>query len=213
MIGAPVTVSCSSNQKIQVRTLSGHFAMTHAHTNTYVDILDVKLNQKMACDAAQVLAKDYAYEQQIDTIVCMDGMEVIGAFLARALTKDDLYSVNENPSLYVVTPELEHARQMLFRDNLVPMIRDKKVLVLCGSVITGSNARKAMECVSWYGGEVVGIAAVFSILDKVDGTPAQFLFGKDDIPGYEAVDNASCPLCKAGERVDALANCYGYSRL
>ena len=69
MIGASVPVMCTRNPKIQVRALPGHFAMTHAHTNFYVDIMETKLNQKMAADAAALLAEAYAYEQQIDTIV------------------------------------------------------------------------------------------------------------------------------------------------
>lgn len=36
----------------------------------------------MAADAAGILVQHYIYEKQIDTIVCMDGSEVIGTFLA-----------------------------------------------------------------------------------------------------------------------------------
>ena len=168
MIGAPKSIICGKNNKISIRALPGHFAMTHSHTNYYVDIMESKLNQAMAWEAASTLAQSFTYEQQIDTIVCMDGSEIIGAFLAQNLAKGNIYSVNGKKDIYVVTPEKEHARQMIFRDNIQPMIRGKKVLILCGSVLTGKNVRKAMQCVSWYGGSVVGIAAVFSILEQVD---------------------------------------------
>ena len=34
----------------------------------------------MAREAAMTLAQRYAYEKGVDTIVCLDGSEVIGAF-------------------------------------------------------------------------------------------------------------------------------------
>ena len=213
MIGAPRTIICGRNNKIRTQALPGHFAMTHSHTNYYVDIMEAKLNQAMAGEAANTLAESFTYEQQVDTIVCMDGSEIIGAFLAQNLAKGNIYYVNGKADIYVVTPEKEQARQMIFRDNIQPMIRGKKVLILCGSVLTGKNVRKAMQCVSWYGGTVVGIAAVFSILEVVDGHHVIYLFDKKDIPDYEAVDYTECKLCQAGETIDALANCYGYSKL
>ena len=213
MIGAPISIQCRRNNKVHVRALPGHFAMTHSHTNYYVDIMEAKLNQQIANEAATTLAQSFTYEKQIDTIVCMDGSEIIGAFLAKELAKGNLYSVNGKADIYVVTPEHESARQMIFRDNIQPMIRGKNVLVLCGSVITGKNARKAMQCVSWYGGTVVGVASVFSILEELDGQRVTHLYCEADIPEYKAVDYTQCELCKAGIPVDAVANCYGYSKL
>ena len=213
MIGAPVSIQCRRNNKIYIRALPGHFAMTHSHTNYYIDIMESKLNQQMAGEAAQTLAQSFTYEQQIDTIVCMDGSEIIGAFLAHELAKGNIYSVNGKKDIYVVTPERENARQMIFRDNIQPMIRDKKVLILCGSVLTGKNVRKAIQCVKWYGGEVVGIASVFSIVDEIDNLKVNHLYCKADFPEYDACDYTECKLCQAGQPIDALANCYGYSKL
>ena len=213
MIGSPSSMLCRTNNKIRIRVLPGHFAMTHSHTNYYVDIMEAKLNQQMAQETAVTLSHSFAYEQQVDTIVCMDGSEIIGAFLAHELAKGNMYSVNGKADIYVVTPEREQARQMIFRDNIQPMIRGKKVLILCGSVLTGKNVRKALQCVSWYGGTTVGIAAVFSILDEVDNLRVTHLYGQADLPEYKAVDYTECALCKAGQPIDALANCYGYSKL
>ena len=212
MIGAAASISCKRNNKIRIRVLPGHFAMTHSHTNYYVDIMDAKLSQAMACEAANTLTENFTYEKKIDTIVCMDGSDIIGAYMARNLARGGMFSVNGG-DIYVVKPENEQSSQMIFRDNIQPMIKGKNVLILCGSVITGKNVNKAMKCVSYYGGTVVGIAAVFSILDEVGGLRVSHLFSREDIPGYEAVDYADCKLCKAGEKIDALANCYGYSRL
>ena len=213
MIGTAATVSCTRNPRIQVRVLPGHFAMTYSHTNAYVDNMEVKLNQRMASEAAALLADDYAFAHEIDTIVAMDGTEVLGAFLAERLARGSLYTVNNGADIHVVTPELENASQMIFRDNLQPMIRGKKVLILCGSLLTGNKVRKSVECVDWYGGTVVGIAAVFSIMEKLDAIPVHYLFSQADLPEFQSVDGISCPLCKAGQKIDALANCYGYSKI
>lgn len=213
MIGTSTMVSCSRNPKIVVQRIPGHFALTYSHTNAYVDIVETKRSMNMASAAAEILAESYAYSLQIDTIVTMDGMEVLGAFLAESLVKGNRFAVAQGEDIHVVTPELENSTQMIFRDNLQHMIRGKKALILCGSLITGSKVKKAMECVKWYGGDVVGIAAVFSILGEVEGIPVQTIFNSDDVPGFESWDGSECPFCKAGEKIDALANCYGYSRL
>lgn len=214
MIGEVRTIYCRRNHKISVRVMPGHFVMTHAHTNYYIDLMEAKLNQAMAEEAGSVLAQYYDMEQKIDTIVCLDGSEIIGAFLAQKLAAGGMFSVNSRGSIHVVTPENdEHSRLLLFRDNVQPMIRGKNVLVLCGNFVTGKNAHRAVQCVSYYGGKVVGIAAVFSLADQLDGVRVSSLFDVEDIPDYTAASSADCEMCRKGVPVDALANSYGYSRL
>lgn len=36
----------------------------------------------------------YVYEKEIDTVVCLDGSEVIGTFLARQLSQKNLFSLS-----------------------------------------------------------------------------------------------------------------------
>ena len=38
----------------------------------------------------------------IDTIVCMDGTEMIGAFLSQEIERNGLMSVNKHETIYVV---------------------------------------------------------------------------------------------------------------
>ena len=211
MIGAPQEIVCQRNPRIKIKALQGHFAMTNSHTNYYVDIIDVKHNQAQAQRAAELIAQDFSYQSVVDTIVCMDGSNIIGAYLAEALSKNDMYSLNRKKELYVIAPENETSAQMIFRDNLQPHIRGKRVLILCGNVLTGKNLAKAIECVQYYGGEVVGAAAVFSDLDEVNGVVVKHLFNPKDIPGYDACLHSACSLCAAGKRIDALANSFGYS--
>ena len=69
------------------------------------------------------------------------------------------------------------------------------------------------ESVSYYGGETVGISAVFSAINEVDGVEVNKIFSADDVPGYQAYPPHDCPLCKGNQKVDAITNGYGYSLL
>ena len=50
-------------------------------------------------------------------------------------------------------------------------------------------------------------------MDSIDGHRVDALFHAEDIPNYEAYDHHNCPLCEAGEKIEALVNGYGYSEL
>ena len=167
----------------------------------------------MAREAAIALSQRYTYEKWIDTIVCLDGSEVIGAFLARHLSQNDRFNLNKGKNINVVTPEYDSNGQLIFRDNLAPMVTGKNVLILISTVNSGKTIARCLECVQYYGGQVQGIAAVFSRLEEVGGIPVYSLFTPAEIPGYETYDPKSCPMCQRGEKIDALSNSYGFSRL
>ena len=80
-------IKSSLNPKLVVTAFPGHFATSHCHNSHYIDITRIKHEHMMAREAAVTLALRYSYTDSIDTIVCMDGSEVIGAFLARHLAK------------------------------------------------------------------------------------------------------------------------------
>ena len=48
---------------------------------------------------------DYAYDKVVDTIAALDGSELISAFLARHLTRNEFFMVNGQKNIYVVPPE------------------------------------------------------------------------------------------------------------
>ena len=94
------------------------------------------------------------------------------------------------------------------------MIQGKNVLILMASVTTGYTAKSAIETIAYYGGTAVGIAAIFATLDQLAGLPVRSLFNpNDDMPDYATYDAVDCPWCKAGKRLDALVNSFGYSKL
>ena len=87
------------------------------------------------------------------------------------------------------------------------------MLVLISTVNSGATIKRALECVAYYGGRTQGVAAVFSTLDTVEGVPVFALFTPADIPGYVTAPAKECPLCARGEKVDAVINSYGFSKL
>jgi orotate phosphoribosyltransferase len=102
---------------------------------------------------------------------------------------------------------------MIFRDNLQPMIRGKHVLILMASVTTGHTARKSIEAINYYGGQVAGIASIYRATDDIDGYPVRSIYSVSDLPDYASYDYRDCPYCKAGQKIDALVNSYGFSEL
>lgn len=81
---------------------------------------------------AQALAVNYEASIPIDTIVCMDGLEVIGGYLAEELSKAGVLSMNMHQTIYITSPEYNSVGQMIFRDNIQPMIAGKNILILNG---------------------------------------------------------------------------------
>ena len=111
------------NKNAIIRVIPGHFATTHSHINYYVDMTIMKSRKSEAEAAASVLARKYSTSTYIDTIICMDGCEVIGAYLADELTKSGIMSLNQHQTMYVVSPEMNPGGQLIFRDNMQMMIR------------------------------------------------------------------------------------------
>ena len=198
---------------VPLRVARGHFATNHSHINYYIDITYPKTRLVEAQAVAKQLVSTFKNTTPIDTILCLDGTAVLGACLADELTKQGFRSINSHKTLYVVEPEFGVNNQMLFRDNIQPMIRNKHVLVLMASCTTGYTAKKGIETIGYYGGEVVGVAALYSMTDEVCGQKVHSVFTKADLPDYESYDYKDCPYCKQGRRLDALVKSHGYSWL
>ena len=107
----------------------------------------------------------------VDTIVCLEGTQVIGAYLAEELTRAGVLSTNAHKTIYVITPEYNSNSQMVFRENILPMVRGKNVVILTAVVTTGLSLNKSIEAIQYYGGKLQSAAAVFSTLDELNGCP------------------------------------------
>ena len=95
--------------------------------------------------------------------------------------KAGVYSMNSHKTIYIVTPEYVNSGQLVFRENMVPMIRDKNVLLLLASATTGQTIVKAAQALRYYGAKISGISAIFSAANSVMGIPINSLFTTTDI--------------------------------
>lgn len=204
----------TNNNNLYLRVAKGHFASPHAHSNYYIDVAAQKSRLSEARAAAQKLCDGYSYATTIvDTILCLDGTEVVGTCLADELTKHSFVNINAHQTIYIVTPEVINGSQLIFRDNIVPMIKGKHVLVLAVSVATGTTVKAAFEAIEYYGGEVVGVASLFSTVDECGGKKVNSVFNPTNLPDYFSVPQHECPFCKEGKKLDALINSHGFSKL
>ena len=190
-----------------------HFATGHSHINYYIDVTAQKFCLSEARKVALALAREYRASTLIDTILCLDGTEVIAACMASEMTKTGYMNINQNQDMNVLTPERSVGSQLIFRENTAPMIAGKNVLILMASVTTGYTAKSAIETIAYYGGKTVGIASIFATLDQLGGLPVRSLFNPNDLPGYASHDGVDCPWCRAGRPLDAIVNSFGYSKL
>ena len=198
---------------VPLRVARGHFATNHSHINYYIDITYQKTRLSEAKASAYQLVSHFVNNTPVDTIVCLDGTAVLGACVAEELTKSGFRTINAHQTIYVVEPEFISSSQMIFRDNIQPMIKGKHVLILMSSVTTGFTAKRSIESICYYGGMVSGVAAIYRAVDEIEGYPVRSIYSINDLPDYESYDYKDCPYCKQGQKLDALINSYGYSAL
>lgn len=208
-----IKINSKANRNVVLRVMKGHFATTHSHINYFMDMTGLKSRLSEARAAASVLAKKYETTTIVDTVVCIDGCEVVGAFLADELTSAGIMSVNQHETIYVSTPEYHTGGQLIFRDNMQMMIRGKNVILLLANVTTGKTLDRALECIEYYGGKTVGIAAIFSVIRSARGIEVNSIFTEKDVPDYMTYETGKCPLCKENVPIDAMVNSYGYSKI
>ena len=204
----------TKRSNLYLRVARGHFATCNSHSNYYVDVVAQKSRLSEAKAVADALCDQLRHNATVvDTILCLDGTEVIGACLADELTRGGYMNMNAHQTIYVLTPEHTVGSQLLLRDNLIPMVAGKHVLILAASVTTGYTALGAIQAVDYYGGHVVGVSSIFATTDKVGDYTVHSCFDPTDLPDYASHLAHECPQCKAGVRLDALINGHGYSKL
>ena len=203
----------TKNKNLRLRVSKGHFATSHSHINYYIDVSMQKTRLSEAQAVAHELVSYYTTNTIIDTILCLDGMQVVGTCLANELTKGDFQSINAHQTIYVVTPENTSGSQLIFRDNVAHAITGKNVLVLAASVTTGYTASAAVEAIKYYGGQVAGVSAIFATVDSCAGYTVHSVFDPNDLQDYASYPSHQCPMCQKGEKIDALVNSFGYSKL
>ena len=198
---------------VPLRVARGHFATNHSHINYYIDITYQKTRLSEAKASAYQLVSHFINDTPVDSILCLDVTAVLGTCVAEELTKTGFRTINQHQTIYVVEPEYNANSQIIFRENIQPMIRDKTLLILMASVTTGYTANRSIEAIHYYGGQVAGVAAIYRAVDEVGGYPVRSIYSIEDLPDYESYDYKDCPYCKTGRKLDALVNSFGYSSL
>ncbi len=206
-------IDYAKNKDVVLRYVPGHFITPNSHVNYYMDLSDMKARQREARATGEELAELYLASDIIDTILCLNGMEVVGSYLANKLTKAGILSANAHKTMYITSPEYNTSGQMMFRENIVHMVKGKKVLVLIDAATTGGTLKSALGTLQFYKGSVVGIAAIYSVAPAIDGIEIRSLYSLSDLPDYASFSAEDCPMCKAGTAVDAICNGFGYSTI
>ncbi len=201
-------IGAKRNGDVKIAVIPGHFATKHSHVNYCVDMTRVKSEMAMAKQVARLFAETYC-NTPVDTIISLERMKMVGAFLANELSHS---GINLRQDIAVISPEITD-NKMLLRDNFIPYVQGKHVLLLTASATTGMTIAAAVEGIRYYGGEAAGAATVFGAEFHGVDVPVTRLFGVEDIPGYSSHLPAECPLCRAGVKIDALVNSYGYSKI
>lgn len=122
------TIRSSINHHIKIGVLQGHFATNHSHVSHYIDMTTIKTKCNVAKDVAEELSAKYS-DTDIDTIICLEGTQMVGAFLAERISAHGS-GMNAGKNISVITPELNSNNQMIFRDNIQRAVRDRKIMLL-----------------------------------------------------------------------------------
>ncbi len=205
-------IQAPMNNKVSLKIIPGHFATGYSHINLYLDMTSLKTRLNEAMEASKTLAKFNSNDIIVDTIVCMDGCEVMGGFLALELSKAGILSMNAHKTIYIISPEY-NSGQLIFRDNNLPSVNGKHILLFVASVTTGNTVRKCIECIKYYGGIIQGINAIFSAVNKIEGIPVYSIFKSKDLPEYKNYKITECPFCQSNQKIEAIVNGYGYTKL
>lgn len=238
-MGEPTKIYAKGNPDLALTVTKGHFSSDRFHINYYIDMSRLKMRRKNAQDVAKAMVSRYvsrvnlapstrigigreefdhfrssmATKAPIDTIICMDGCEVIGAYVANELADVGVTTLNAHQTSYIVTPEFDSAGQMVVRDNIKPMIKGKHVLVVLATAMSGRTIAKSIRCITSYGGIIEGISVIFSAVSEIEGYPVNSVFSTDDLPDFALSNPDECPDCQNGVKLDAIVNSYGYSVL
>ena len=73
----------AKNNTVPLKVVPGHFATNHSHVNYYIDMTTLKTRLSEAGSVAASLAGLYMTNTIVDTIVCLDGTQVIGTYTRR----------------------------------------------------------------------------------------------------------------------------------
>lgn len=207
------TIESQKNKLITMEVIPGHFTTGNSHLNFYLNMSRIKQNSLVARDVAREMAIPYLSHSLVDTIICMEDTEVVGAYMAEELLENGSMVVNSDREIHLIRPTISVNRNLIFMQSNHELVYNKHIVLLMSSVSTGITIFKTLECIKYYGGKLEGISAIFSAKDEVAGCEINTIFSADDIPNYEVSKPSECKMCKENQKIDALVNHDGYTML
>ncbi len=213
MLQEPYVVPSPKNPAITMKVTPGHFATSNSHISHYLDVSTLRTSALAAKEVARSFAERFLTSTEVNTIICMENTEVIGAYLAEELLRDGLMVFNRGGEIRVMTPIQSVGGQLIFLPSARKYIEGQNTILLLASVSSAKTASQALECLSYYGGVLVGILALFSAESSVLGHEIFSIFTSADIGGYYSARAEHCELCKAGRSLDAIVTNRGYTEL
>ena len=84
---------------------------------------------------------------------------------------------------------------------------------MISSASTGKTIYRSVECLQYYNGQIAGVASIFSAINEHNGIQINSIFTSEDLNNYETMSAHDCKLCKSGQKVDAIINSFGYSKI
>jgi len=207
-------VALNKNPLISMKVIPGHFTTSNAHVNYYLDVGGMKSNARVARDVAREFAVPYLSNTLTETIVCMERTDVIGAYLAEELLQEGPSVINSGGEIHVVAPMSDSNRKLFFQDNVADYwIANRNIILLVTSISSGRTIESALDCLTYYGGKIAGISALFLTTPDNSGRAIHSLFTSDDIDGYKWFSSSQCDMCKAGQKLDAMVSSEGYTKI
>ena len=211
MLQDSIKISLEKNPLISMSAIPGHFTTSNAHVNYYLDVSELRFNTRIAQDVARELALPYLMSSEVDTIVCMEKTAVIGGFMAQELLREGTAVMNAGKDIHVIIPTYNTSGKLVLSDNAREWVTRKNVMLLVSSISSGHTVNGAIEFISYYGGNVVGVSSLFTAIPNSLGWEVNSLFTSDDIPGFKTYNTLECEMCKSGVKLDALVSHEGYS--
>lgn len=205
-----IKIYSQGKHRLELNVTPGHFATTNSHVNYYVDLTYLKASDFGAKSVAKAMAEKYDADTSIDTIVCMDGSQVIGAYLAQELSADSFENLNSTKEVFILSPKFNCNGQTVFTDTIQSMIKNRNILLLTATTTTGTSIRRTLECIDYHGGKIQGISAIFSAVESINGVPIHTIFSLKDIPDYKTYFYHECPYCRQNKPLDGIINCYDH---